>query len=113
MKIHQTAISRYEKRPGCCAVTFQSAVEYVYGRTRNGEKEVMPDRIQTRYDMEWIYIQDPERYGQAAGGAVGVSCPDCGAPIKNLGAKFCEYCGSAVEVINSRVWSLEHIKEDR
>ncbi len=28
----------------------------------------MPDRIQTRYDMEWIYIQDPERYGQAAGG---------------------------------------------
>ena len=42
-----------------------------------------------------------------------VVCPDCGAPIKNLGAKFCEYCGSAVEVINSRVWSLEHIKEDR
>ena len=112
VKIHQTAISRYEKRPGCCAVTFQSAVEYVYGRTRNGEKEVMPDRIQTRYDMEWIYIQDPERYGQAAGGAVGVSCPNCGAPIKNLGAKFCEYCGSAAEVINSRVWSLEHIKED-
>ena len=73
----------------------------------------MPDRIQPRYDMEWIYIQDAERYGQAAGGAVGVSCPNCGAPIKNLGAKFCEYCGSAVEVINSRVWSLEHIKEDR
>ena len=41
------------------------------------------------------------------------TCPNCGAPIKNLGAKFCEYCGSAVEVINSRVWSLEHIKEDR
>ena len=84
VKIHQTAISRYEKRPGCCAVTFQSAVEYVYGRTRNGEKEVMPDRIQTRYDMEWIYIQDPERYGQAAGGAVGVSCPDCGAPYHRV-----------------------------
>ena len=114
VKIHQTAISQYEKRPGCCAVTFQSAVEYVYGRTRNGEKEVMPDRIQTRYEIEWIYVQDAERYRNAAGsaGAVGVSCPNCGAPIKNLGAKFCESCGSAVEVINSRVWSLEHIKED-
>ena len=43
----------------------------------------------------------------------GRPCPNCGAPIKNLGAKSCEYCGSAVEVINSRVWSLEHIKEDR
>lgn len=114
VRIHQTAISRYEKRPGCCAVTFQSAVEYVCGRTRKGEKEVVPDRVQTRYEIEWIYVQDAERYRNAAGsaGAVGVSCPNCGAPIKNLGARFCEYCGSAVEVISSRVWSLEHIKED-
>ena len=111
VKIHQTAISRYEKRPGCCAVTFQSAVEYVYGRTRNGEKEVMPDRIQTRYDMEWIYIQDPERYGQAAGGAVGVSCPNCGAPVTQLGSHKCEYCGGVVEPVNIRCWQYQHFRE--
>ena len=55
-----------------------------------------------------------QRFCSKCGTEIGEAkfCPNCGAPIKNLGAKFCEYCGSAVEVINSRVWSLEHIKED-
>lgn len=111
VRIHRTAITEYEKKPGRCVIVFQSAVEYVYGKKQDGEAVVSEDRIQTRYDMEWIYIQDAEKIS-GSGKAVGLNCPNCGAPIKDLGAKTCDYCGLAVETINFRVWSLDHIKEN-
>lgn len=111
IRIHQTAISRYEKKAGCCVVTFQSAVEYRYARWKEDERRPSPERLQSRYNMEWVYVQDVEKLPKAVG-AVGVNCPNCGAPLKNLGAKFCEYCGSALETLNIRVWSLNHIEEN-
>ena len=41
----------------------------------------------------------------------GVTCPNCGAPITNLGAKFCEYCGAGIVELNVHVWSFENIEE--
>ena len=38
-------------------------------------------------------------------------CPNCGAPIKNLGAMYCEYCGLAVTPINLKVWTLHKFYE--
>ncbi|MCD8025431.1 MAG: zinc-ribbon domain-containing protein, partial [Clostridiales bacterium] len=45
------------------------------------------------------------------GESVGVNCPNCGAPIKNLGKKFCEYCGTAVTEVNIRAWKFDSITE--
>ena len=33
------------------------------------------------------------------------------APITNLGAKFCEYCGAGVMELNVHAWSFENIEE--
>ena len=44
-------------------------------------------------------------------GALGITCPNCGAPITNLGAKFCEYCGAGVVELNVHAWSFENIEE--
>lgn len=111
IRIHQTAISRYEKKAGSCAVTFQSAVEYKTARWKEQEEKPELKKIQTRYDMEWVYIQDVEKLPENVK-SVAVNCPNCGAPVTNLGAKFCEYCGSAMELLSTRVWSLDHIKEN-
>ena len=43
--------------------------------------------------------------------AVGVTCPNCGAPVTRLGSKFCEYCGSGLREISVRVWSINRIAE--
>ena len=43
--------------------------------------------------------------------AVGVTCPNCGAPVTRLGSKFCEYCGSGLREISVRVWSINKIAE--
>lgn len=110
IRIHQTAISRYEKKAGSCVVTFQSAVEYLYAKWKADGERPSPEKVQSRYNMEWVYIQDVEKLPEKAG-AVGVNCPNCGAPLKKLGAKYCEYCGSALEILNIRVWSLNHIEE--
>lgn len=45
------------------------------------------------------------------GSAVGTTCPNCGAPVKNLGAKKCEYCGSYIEPVNIKVWKLQNFHE--
>lgn len=130
VKIHQTEISRYQKEAGMCIIKLQSAVEYYYEEMeagaaagdrlaenrRNGnkklsktEKEVKNRKIQTRYNMELIYIQDLSKIKDMAT-AVGVTCPNCGAPITRLGSKFCEYCGTGVTPVDVRVWKLHRVE---
>lgn len=106
IEIHQTEINNYVKKAGTCVITFQSAVgHYHYGKKDEkiifGQENI---KEQTKYNVEVIYIQDENLVNQD--GVVGNTCPNCGAPITNLGVKTCEYCGLAVQEINLRVWSL-------
>jgi len=61
------------------------------------------------YETELLYVQDSGRFGEAA--AAGFRCPNCGAPVKSLGMKRCEYCQSALEPFNVRVWKINFVKE--
>ena len=109
--IHQTEISRYSKEAGRCIVRLQSAVGYRYYALQNGQATA-GDRerdTQTKYNMELHYIQDPSKAQEGSG--VGLTCPSCGAPVTNLGAKFCEYCGLGVKEIEDRVWRINRYEE--
>lgn len=114
IRVHQTEISNYVKRDGRCVISIQSAVEYFYYKTASG-KLISGDKEykkQTRYNMELVYIQDIDMLDNAGiGSAVGTTCPNCGAPVKNLGAKKCEYCGSYIEPVNIKVWKLQSFHE--
>lgn len=109
--VHQTEIAKYEKRNGRCIITLQSAVGHIHYKEKDGNpfrgKRDMAE--QTKYNMELMYIQDED----AANGdhGVGLTCPNCGAPITSLGVKRCEYCGGEVIPINMQVWSLQHFYE--
>lgn len=111
IKIHQTEIANYEKKQGKCIIKLQSAMEYIHYKKKNGQLiEGNEERLdQTRYNVELLYIQNTAIAGMD--NAVGTTCPNCGAPITNLGAKFCEYCGSGVEELNVKVWSLHRFYE--
>lgn len=115
IKVHRTEIARYQKKEGCCVITLQSAVEYEYwqdGLRESCKSGNLPDRRmkQTRYNMELMYVQDVNQL-QPGQTAAAVVCPQCGAPVSRLGSKYCEYCGSGIETVNSRVWSLARIQE--
>ncbi|MBQ6845245.1 MAG: zinc ribbon domain-containing protein [Agathobacter sp.] len=111
IQIHQTEIANYKKQNGKCVITIQSAVGYLHYKMQDG-KVLAGDqnrKTQTKYNVELVYIQDAKLADMD--NAVGTTCPQCGAPIKNLGAKYCEYCGTGVTPLNIHVWSLHKFYE--
>lgn len=111
IKIHRTEITDYRKQKGTCVITFQSAMEYYHFKEKNGtviegEKE---RKHQSKYNTELMYIQDEKLAN--IDGAIGTTCPNCGAPITNIGNMHCEYCGLAVRPVNLMVWTLHQYYE--
>ncbi|MCF0142482.1 MAG: zinc ribbon domain-containing protein [Parasporobacterium sp.] len=112
--IHRTEISNYRKSEGRCIITFQMSCQYYFSRINEyGEiTEGSTDRLrQTRYSVDVIYIQDRDRIANEHDYALGSNCPNCGAPLKGLGAKVCEYCGTPLREINIYAWAFSDVRE--
>lgn len=96
VRLHQTELADYRKQDGECRVVFQSAVGYML-RIGDGEAE----QKQTRYNVELLYVQDAGAAQEhQLDAAFSMTCPNCGAPIRSLGSKVCEFCGTAVQEVN-------------
>ena len=71
-------------------------------------------KSQKLFDVALVYAQDPDKMSVSSmTTAMGVNCPNCGAPITNLGQKYCNYCGTGIREINVRSWSFEYIQENK
>lgn len=105
IKFHNTILNRYEKNDAIANIKIHTALEYNYSKNNKS-----PQKVQTRFELEYIYIIDEDKISSQIKG-VGLNCPNCGAPIKNLGSKSCDYCGSGVVDIVKRTWVLNNIKE--
>lgn len=114
MKIHDCQLGNYTKQKGKCRITFQASLQYYHyvkddaGTVIKGNESVT---FQTRYNIDLIYIQDRDIVENTSGDTIGLNCPNCGAPIKNLGQKFCEYCGTGVVELNINAWSFSDVRE--
>lgn len=112
--IHRTEISQYRKSEGRCIITFQSALECFHNvtdREGNLQRGAKDTKYQTKYNTDLIYIQDRELVEDQRTQALGINCPNCGAPLSALGAKVCEYCGSPVVEINIHAWFFCNVEE--
>lgn len=107
--IYQTEITGYKKVSGTCVITLQTAISYMHyttdsqGKIISGSSEIIE---QCKYNIDIVYIQDRNKMTTNSTTAVGTNCPNCGAPITNLGDKCCRYCGTGVRVVNVNVWSI-------
>lgn len=112
--IHDTQISNYIKKKGNCYVEFQSAVGYIHyvedekGEVIEGDKNF---KTQTTFTATLAYVQNEDELLEHTSGTVGLTCPNCGAPIKSLGQKFCDYCGTGVREINIHTWKFIDVEE--
>lgn len=105
IRFHKTVLNQYIKKDGMCSLVFQTAVEYLY-KKNNGDYE----KIQDRFSIEFIYIFDDLKLGKNQGG-IALNCPNCGAPIKDLGVKCCSYCGTGVIDLVKKTWILNDISQ--
>lgn len=115
VRVHQTEISDYSYKDGCCVVRFQSSVGHLVfvtdetGKVVSGSKEL---KRQTVYETDLTYIQDVSLLkDNGKYTSYSLNCPNCGAPVKNLGTKFCEYCGTGIKEINIHSWHFTAIRE--
>ncbi len=114
--IHDTVISDYLKGNGLCTVKLQSSVGYInYVKDGAGNiiKGSQSAQTETVYVTEYTYIQDITKLKESGmHNSISLSCPNCGAPITNLGeSKFCEYCGTGIKEINIKSWKFTNIDE--
>ncbi len=105
IKFHRTVLSQYTNKDGVYALTFQTAVEYLYKKN-----DTNYEKIQNRFNTEFIYIFDDTKVSKYQSG-IALNCPNCGAPIKDLGVKICNYCGTGVIDLVKKTWILNNIKE--
>ena len=114
VNLHQTEIARYIKDGKTVTILFEVAVGYYSYATDNASGNVVfgskDAKMQTVYEIGLVYVQDVDKIN-TQGEALGINCPNCGAPIKNLGNKFCEYCGSGVTEVNIRAWQFSSVTE--
>lgn len=113
LKFHKTVLSKYEKKDEVATMEFQTSLEYF---TKEKKKKIGRKK-QTRYKTQFIHVIDAKMYGEHKIRILGLNCPNCGAPIKDIDSKGCEYCSgslikpsSGVEFVK-RIWFLNNLKE--
>ncbi len=105
IKIHKTLLNKYEVGNGIATIQIASSLEYFY---KKGNQ--VGHKVQTRFKTEFIYIIDASKLNNNVKG-LGLNCPNCGAPVKTLGHKHCEYCNTGIIEIVKKVWIINNINE--
>lgn len=111
VRFHRNAISAYSRKEGKATVKISSTLCYYYDTNRKDKKSFPGVLKETRYTSEFVYTFDDEKVGKNQV-SLGVHCPNCGAPLKNILANRCEYCSSYVEKVNNKIWKMTSFKED-
>lgn len=101
INIHKTVINKYDNKASVCRLVFQTSIGYTV--SKGDQKQLHEDRINT----EFIYIFDDKNI--SSNEAISLNCPNCGAPIKNLGEKFCPYCKTGIIDLAPKLWKFNDI----
>lgn len=113
IKFHNHALKYYKKDSSTLNITISTSLEYFYEKTQNSEVVVNYTNYkkQTLYTVDFIYVYNPDKINKNQT-LIGINCPNCGAPVKDLGNKVCKYCNSGLEDINLKSWHIALYKEE-
>ncbi len=118
---YNTVIFGYDRNSGLCTIHTQTSVSYerhvkagIKANSAQGSAGSRIRKIQSVFKTDLVYVQDADKVdSRLKGKMIGYNCPNCGAPLKMIGVKVCEYCGTAIEGVNIKVWTINKITEDR
>ena len=99
IRVHKAALSAYDDASTDRVLTFQAAVSF-----KDPSNVTRQRRLILKYLAAWST--------DTVTGVKRSNCPNCGAPVPVVGAKVCQYCGTALKVWAGTSWLLTDIKED-
>ena len=113
VKFHEHALKYYNNKDGVLNISVSTSLEYYYEKCIDGKvvEEYKDYKKQTVYTTEFIYVYNPDEIVKSQV-LIGLSCPNCGAPLKDLGYKKCLYCGSGLEDVNLKSWHISLYKDE-
>ncbi len=112
VEFHAHAIKSYLKTEGKATIVISSTLGYYYSDDSSSNNEKFKSlKRQTRYTTEFVYVYDETKF-KPNENVFSISCPNCGAPLTNLGAENCSYCGIHIEHINLKSWYMISYNED-
>lgn len=111
IQFYRHAISAYSKKNGKATLKVSTTLSYYYTTNRKDKKSFSDIKKQTRYTSEFVYVYDESKFNNNQV-SFSVHCPNCGAPLRNLENKYCEYCSTYIEKINLKLWKMSSYKED-
>lgn len=113
VKFHKFTIKNYTKKDGVATINVATSLEYYYSKTKGSKVIEKYDdyKKQTSYSVDFIYVYDISQVKDYEK-VLGITCPNCGAPVKDLNNKVCRYCNTALEDINLKNWFISSYKEN-
>lgn len=99
IQVHKAALSAYDDASADRVLTFQAAAAF---------KDPAGVTRQRRLILQYLAAWSTD----TVTGVKRANCPNCGAPVPAVGAKVCQYCGTALKVWAGTQWLLTDIRED-
>lgn len=96
-RVHSAAVSKFEDNGDLCYVTYQVSYQYsVEGYT-----------YQRKLAVKYIAAESPDYEKKIQ----VYKCPNCGAPVSQIGQKVCRYCGIALKTAAPLSWFIFDITD--
>ena len=99
IRVHKVALAAYDDRSEYRVLTFQAAAAF-----NDPSNVTRQRRLILKYLAAWST--------DTMTGVKRANCPNCGAPVPIVGAKVCQYCGTALKVWAGTGWLLTDLRED-
>ena len=99
IQVHKAVLSAYDDHSQDRVLTFQAAAAF-----QDGAGVTRQRRLILTYLAAWST--------DTMTGVKRSNCPNCGAPVPVVGAKVCQYCGTALKVWAGTSWLLTDLRED-
>ena len=107
--IHAVAIESYNSTQTTAAAVFQISLQSLAYRTKNGAV-VNGSNTVPRQNLFSITLMHNQKGDSGSKHYFEANCPNCGAPIEDLGSRSCPFCSSGLVPVVDKIWQIDSFK---
>lgn len=106
VQIHAVAITNYNSTKTTATAVFQISLQSLAFRTKDG-KVVSGSNTIPRQNLFSLTLMHNQTGKSGNAHYFEANCPNCGAPIEDLGSRNCSFCGSGLVPVVDKIWQID------